>query len=79
MGNKLETAPEETLSEGKCCHYWIIKMPQDPTCRSVCHFYGGKKETDGFGPDWKPPIATVHNTVSPGNLRSLDIRTASVL
>lgn len=65
MGNKLETAPEETIGEGKCCHYWIIEMAQGPTCRGICHFCSGKKETDSFGPDWKPPIATIYNTVSP--------------
>jgi len=66
MGNKLETAPEETIGKSKCCHYWIIEMPQGPTCRDVCQFCDGEKETDSFGPDWKPPIATVHNTVRPG-------------
>ncbi len=66
MGNKLETAPEETIGEGKCCHYWIIEMAQGPTCRDVCQFCSGKKETDSFGPDWKPPIATIYNRVSLG-------------
>ncbi len=81
MGNKLETAPEETISEGKCCHYWIIEMPQGPTCRGIFHFCGGKKETDSFGPNCKPPTATIYNRISPGDTaqQSLDIRTMSVL
>lgn len=51
MGNKLEIAPEEPISEGKCCHYWIIETPNGPTSRGVCKFCGAVKEFDNFGPD----------------------------
>lgn len=51
MGKKLETAPEEPISEGKCCHYWIIETPNGPTSRGVCKFCGAEKEFDSYGPD----------------------------
>ena len=51
MGNKLETSPEEPISEGKCCHYWIIEPPQGPTSRGVCKFCGAVKEFDSYGPE----------------------------
>ncbi len=54
MVNKLETAPEETIGEGRCCHYWIIETPKGPTCEGVCQFCGAKKEFDSFGPDTWP-------------------------
>ena len=51
MGKKLETAPEEPVSESKCCHYWIIEAAQGMTSRGVCKFCGAEKEFDSYGPD----------------------------
>jgi hypothetical protein len=51
MVNKLEAAPEEPISKGKCCHYWIIESPKGPTSRGVCQFCGAEKEFDSYGPD----------------------------
>ncbi len=54
MGSKLEIAPEESISAGKCCHYWMIESPQGPTSRGVCKFCGAVKEFDNCGPDsWR--------------------------
>jgi len=51
MGNKLDTAPDEPTTKGKCCHYWIIETPEGPTTMGVCQFCGEEKEFDSFGPD----------------------------
>jgi hypothetical protein len=68
MGNKIETAPEEPISEGECCHYWIIETPQGPTSRGVCKFCGEVREFDNSGPDswWGSDISLSSELVGSG-------------
>ena len=51
MGNKVETAIKEPLTESACRHYWIIESPDGSTSKGVCKFCGAESEFNNSLPD----------------------------